>query len=73
MQTYVERLTRELQHLEELLATPRSRVSKAAIGTRCVDITEQLVSRWTQRVAHIRGRLEVEKLASEDRLPSVDC
>jgi hypothetical protein len=32
MQTYVERLTRELQHLEELLATPRSRVSKAAIG-----------------------------------------
>jgi hypothetical protein len=73
MQTYVERLTRELQRLEELLATPRSRMSKAAIGTRWVDMTDRLVSGWTQRVAHIRRRLEVEKLTSEDRHPSVDC
>jgi hypothetical protein len=65
MQTYVERLTAELQRLEGLLAMPRGYVIKEERVTGCwVDITERSRARWTQRADDLRRRLEAERGSS---------
>jgi hypothetical protein len=64
METLVERLTRELSQVEALLKTPRSWRMYEAFGSGpWRDVTDATWSRWRQRAARLKQRLELERAA----------